>query len=71
MQQYLIDWVNACFHQTHLVKVGSVVPIVVWFERAVLVEAQVFGLLVGELRQVGLEGGQMQTGNIFICNAAT
>lgn len=52
-----------------MIKVGDVVPVIVWFERAILIQAQVFSLLVGELRQVSLEGGQMQTGNIFICNA--
>lgn len=51
------------------VKVWTVVPVVVGFKRAILVQAQVFCLLIGKLCQVGLKGGQMQTGNILICNA--
>lgn len=45
---------------------GRVGPVVVGFEGPVLVQAQVLGLLVRQLRQVSLKRGQMQTGHIFI-----
>lgn len=37
----------------------SSVPVIVWFEWACLVEAQIFGLVLGELSQVGIKCGQM------------
>lgn len=44
------------------------VPVVVGFKRTILVETQVFCLLVSKLGQVGIKSSQMETGNIFICN---
>lgn len=42
------------------------VPVVIGFKRAVLIQTQVFCLLVTKLCQVGIKRGQMQTRNIFI-----
>lgn len=41
-------------------------PVIVGFERAVLVEAHVLGLLVSQLCQVGVKDGQVQTGHVLI-----
>lgn len=49
-----------------VVKLCGAVPVVVWFERPVLVQAQVFCLLISKLCEVGIKSGQMQTGHIFI-----
>lgn len=57
---YIIDVTVATLCRT--------VPVVVWFERAILIQAQVLGLIIRKLRQVGIKSGQMQTGNIFIWN---
>lgn len=47
------------------------VPVVIGFKRAVLIQTQVFCLLVTKLCQVGIKRGQMQTRNIFIWKTKT
>lgn len=42
------------------------IPVVIGFKRAILIQTQVFCLLVTKLCQVGIKRGQMQTRNIFI-----
>lgn len=41
-------------------------PVVIGFERPVFVESQVLGLIVRQLRQVGVERGQVQAGNVLV-----
>ena len=41
-------------------------PVVVWFEGPVLVQAQVLGLLIAQLREVGIEGGEVKAGHVLI-----
>ena len=45
---------------------SNFVPVVVGFKGTILIQAQIFCLLVSQLCQVGLKSGQMQTGDIFI-----
>lgn len=42
------------------------VPVVVWLKRPILVQAQILGLLVGELREMCVECWEMQAGHIFV-----
>lgn len=42
------------------------VPIVVGFEGSHLVKTQVFGLLVGQLGEVGVEGRQVEAGHVLV-----
>lgn len=59
------------FHDSLLclaVKLWRTVPVVVGFKRTVLIKAQVFCLLISKLCQVGLKGGQVQTGDVLIWN---
>ena len=44
----------------------AVSPVVVWFEGAVLVQAQVLRLLVTQLRQMGVKGGEVKAGHVLI-----
>lgn len=44
----------------------GLVSVVVGLERSCLVEAHVFGLVVAELRQVGVEGGQVEAGHKLV-----
>ena len=41
-------------------------PVIIRFEGAGLIQTQVFGLLITQLCQVGIETRQMQTGHIFV-----
>lgn len=52
--------------QSHTDWHSESLPVIVGFERAVLVEAHVLGLLVSQLCQVGVKDGQVQTGHILI-----
>lgn len=45
-------------------------PVVVGFEGSVLVEPQVLGLLVRQLRQVRVERGQVQAGHVLVWGRA-
>lgn len=44
-------------------------PVVIWLERSVLVQAQVLGLLVAQLRQVRVERWEVQAGHILVWGA--
>lgn len=41
-------------------------PVVVWLEGPVLVQAQVLGLLVAQLREVRVERGEVQAGHVLV-----
>ena len=44
----------------------GLVSVVVWLERSGFSEPHVLGLIVRKLRQVRVEGGQMETGHEFV-----
>lgn len=66
--------VDVCFPGISLIKrkrkrsnVCVCLPVVVGLERSCLVEAKVLGLVIGQLRQMGIKGWQVKTGYILIC----
>lgn len=64
-----VVWMNPCQHEW--LWLCRLVPVVVGFKRTILVQAQVLGLLIRKLCQMGIKSGQMQAGNILIWNAQT